>query len=74
MMYRKTPKRHFPSVISIFSAPNYLGVHNPGAILQYANKTLTIKQYNSMKHPYWLPNFMAAASAGLAWSSSWFSS
>ncbi|KAF9531411.1 serine/threonine-protein phosphatase 2B catalytic subunit [Crepidotus variabilis] len=60
-MYRKTPKRNFPSVITIFSAPNYLDVyHNRGAILKYANKNITIRQYNSSSHPYWLPNFMDA--------------
>ena len=60
-MYRKTPKRNFPSVITIFSAPNYLDVyHNRGAILKYANKNITIRQYNSTTHPYWLPNFMNA--------------
>ncbi|KAF8154774.1 Metallo-dependent phosphatase-like protein [Crassisporium funariophilum] len=60
-MYRKTPKRNFPSVITIFSAPNYLDVyHNRGAVLKYANKNITIRQYNSTSHPYWLPNFMDA--------------
>ena len=60
-MYRKTPKRNFPSVITIFSAPNYLDVyHNRGAVLKYANKNITIRQYNSSTHPYWLPNFMDA--------------
>ncbi|KJA22481.1 hypothetical protein HYPSUDRAFT_139171 [Hypholoma sublateritium FD-334 SS-4] len=60
-MYRKTPKRNFPSVITIFSAPNYLDVYrNRGAILKYANKNITIRQYNSTSHPYWLPNFMDA--------------
>ncbi|KAF9559982.1 Metallo-dependent phosphatase [Agrocybe pediades] len=60
-MYRKTPKRNFPSVITIFSAPNYLDVyHNRGAILKYANKNITIRQYNSTPHPFWLPNFMDA--------------
>jgi len=60
-MHRKTPKRNFPSVITIFSAPNYLDVyHNRGAILKYANKNITIRQYNSTSHPFWLPNFMDA--------------
>lgn len=60
-MYRKTPKKNFPSVITIFSAPNYLDVyHNRGAVLKYANKNITIRQYNSSSHPYWLPNFMDA--------------
>ncbi|KAF8184843.1 serine/threonine-protein phosphatase 2B catalytic subunit [Pholiota molesta] len=60
-MYRKTPKRNFPSVITIFSAPNYLDMYrNRGAILKYANKNITIRQYNSTTHPFWLPNFMDA--------------
>ena len=60
-MHRKTPTKKFPSVITIFSAPNYLDVyHNRGAVLKYANKNITIRQYNSSAHPYWLPNFMDA--------------
>lgn len=60
-MYKKTPQKKFPSVITIFSAPNYLDVyHNRGAVLKYANKNITIRQYNSSSHPYWLPNFMDA--------------
>src|SRR5882762_1572656 len=60
-MHRKTPTKKFPSVITIFSAPNYLDVyHNRGAVLKYANKNITIRQYNSSSHPYWLPNFMDA--------------
>ncbi|KAL0959361.1 hypothetical protein HGRIS_014615 [Hohenbuehelia grisea] len=60
-MHRKTPTKKFPSVITIFSAPNYLDVyHNRAAVLKYANKNMTIRQYNSSSHPYWLPNFMDA--------------
>ncbi|KAH6904161.1 serine/threonine-protein phosphatase 2B catalytic subunit [Coprinopsis sp. MPI-PUGE-AT-0042] len=60
-MHRKTPTKKFPSVITIFSAPNYLDVYkNRGAVLKYANKNITIRQYNSSPHPYWLPNFMDA--------------
>ena len=60
-MHRKTLKKNFPPVITIFSAPNYLDVyHNRGAVLKYANKNITIRQYNSTTHPYWLPNFMDA--------------
>lgn len=60
-MHRKTPSKKFPSVITIFSAPNYLDAyHNRGAVIKYANKNITIRQYNSSSHPYWLPNFMDA--------------
>ncbi|KAJ7838383.1 Metallo-dependent phosphatase-like protein [Mycena olivaceomarginata] len=60
-MHRKTPTKKFPSVITIFSAPNYLDVyHNWGAILKYTNKNITIRQYNASPHPYWLPNFQNA--------------
>ncbi|KAF8995996.1 Metallo-dependent phosphatase-like protein [Cyathus striatus] len=60
-MHRKSPRKNFPSVITIFSAPNYLDVyHNRGAVLKYANKNITIRQYNSSSHPYWLPNFINA--------------
>ena len=60
-MFRKTPTKKFPSVITVFSAPNYLDAyHNRGAILKYANKSITIRQYHSRPHPYWLPNFMDA--------------
>lgn len=60
-MFKKTPNKKFPSVITIFSAPNYLDVyHNRGAVLKYSNKNITIRQYNSSPHPYWLPNFMDA--------------
>jgi len=61
VMYRKTPTKRFPSVITVFSAPNYLDVyHNRGAVLKYANKSITIRQYHARPHPYWLPNFMDA--------------
>ncbi|KAG5640952.1 hypothetical protein DXG03_006541 [Asterophora parasitica] len=60
-MHRKTPTKKFPSVITIFSAPNYLDVYNNrGAVLKYANKNITIRQFNYSSHPYWLPNFVDA--------------
>lgn len=58
-MYRKNPKNGFPSLITIFSAPNYLDVYNnKAAILKYENNVINIKQFNAVVHPYWLPNFM----------------
>lgn len=65
-MHRKTPTKKFPSVITIFSAPNYLDAfHNRGAVIKYANKNITIRQYNSSGHPYWLPGFVDAFSWSL---------
>jgi len=60
-MHRKSPSHRFPSVITVFSAPNYCDAyHNRGAVLKYHNKNVTIRQFNSSPHPYWLPNFMDA--------------
>ncbi|GBE84489.1 Metallo-dependent phosphatase-like protein [Sparassis latifolia] len=60
-MHRKTASRKFPSVITVFSAPNYLDLyHNKGAIIKYNNKNMVIRQYYANSHPYWLPNFMDA--------------
>jgi serine/threonine-protein phosphatase 2B catalytic subunit len=65
-MFRKTPTKKFPSVITVFSAPNYLDAYrNRGAVLKYANKSITIRQYHARPHPYWLPNFMDAFSWSL---------
>ena len=42
-MHTKTRKK-FPSLITVFSAPNYLDVyHNKGAVIKYKNKNLTIR-------------------------------
>lgn len=49
----------FPSIITIFSAPNYCDCYkNKGAIIKFDNSTLNIQQYNYSKHPYVLPDFM----------------
>jgi len=58
-MYRRASSTGFPSLITIFSAPNYLDVYNnKAAILKYENQVMNIRQFNSSPHPYWLPNFM----------------
>lgn len=58
-MYKKSNATGFPSLITIFSAPNYLDVYNnKAAILKYENNVMNIRQFNCSAHPYWLPNFM----------------
>ncbi|KAJ7289409.1 serine/threonine-protein phosphatase 2B catalytic subunit A1 [Mycena rebaudengoi] len=58
-MYRKTKTTGFPSVMTIFSAPNYLDMYNnKAAVIKYENNVMNIRQFNSTPHPYWLPNFM----------------
>jgi serine/threonine-protein phosphatase 2B catalytic subunit len=42
-MHERTHKK-FPSIITVFSAPNYLDVyHNKGAVIKYKNKNITIR-------------------------------
>jgi len=58
-MYKKTPYG-FPSVITVFSAPNYLDAYqNKAAVIIY-DQRLTVRQFTHQPHPYWLPNFMDA--------------
>jgi len=58
-MHRKNDKTGFPTVITLFSAPNYLGSYgNKGAIMKYENNVINIRQFNSTPSPYYLPGFM----------------
>lgn len=60
-MFRKVGDTGFPSVICIFSAPNYCDTYdNKASILQVTDKVLHVKQFHSVEHPYVLPNFMNA--------------
>ena len=60
-LYKKWDATDFPTVITVFSAPNYTGVYNnQAAIIKYDGKTLNIRQFNSVPHPFQLPKFMNA--------------
>ncbi|CAG9309954.1 unnamed protein product [Blepharisma stoltei] len=64
-MHRWHGANEFPSVITIFSAPNYCDVYNnKAAILKFENNQLNIQQFNYTAHPYILPDFML----GFEWS------
>lgn len=58
-MYKRTETMGFPSLLTMFSAPNYLDTYkNKAAVLKYGNNVMNIRQFNYTPHPYWLPNFM----------------
>jgi serine/threonine-protein phosphatase 2B catalytic subunit len=60
-LYKKGAQTGFPTVICIFSAPNYCDVYNnKGAIIRFQNNLMNIRQFNCSVHPYYLPNFMNA--------------
>lgn len=51
-MYTRTPDG-FPSIITVFSCPNYLDTYqNKGAVLIY-DKKITVRQFTHQPHPYW---------------------
>jgi len=58
-MYKQNPKTNFPTVITLFSAPNYCDVYNnKGSVMIYSENSMNIKKFSYSPHPYWLPNFM----------------
>ena len=53
------PETKLPSIITIFSAPNYCDQYgNKGAILNIINDELDIVQFEASPHPFYLPSFM----------------
>jgi serine/threonine-protein phosphatase 2B catalytic subunit len=65
-LYKKNASTGFPTVICIFSAPNYCDAYNnKAAIIRFQNNLMNIRQFNSSPHPYYLPNFMNAFSWSL---------
>ena len=60
-LYSKLPESDFPSLMTIFSAPNYVDVYkNKAAIVQYDGETFNIRQFNHAPHPFYLPKFIDA--------------
>jgi serine/threonine-protein phosphatase 2B catalytic subunit len=56
-MYRKTRTTGFPSVMTIFSAPNYLDVYNnKAAVLKYENNVMNIRQFSKVSAVFWWVN------------------
>jgi len=57
--YEYCENTEFPSVVTIFSAPNYCDAYNnKGAILKFHDHIFNICQFKCAPHPYYLPNFM----------------
>lgn len=55
-MHRCGGNNAFPSVITVFSAPNYCGSYNnKGAVIVIENERMNIKQYKDVDHPFHLP-------------------
>lgn len=55
-MHRWGGNAAFPSVITVFSAPNYCGTYsNKGAVILIENDKMNIKQYKDVDHPFHLP-------------------
>lgn len=58
-MHRWGGASAFPSVITVFSAPNYCGTYNnKGAVILIENDKMNIKQYKDVEHPFHLPGDM----------------
>lgn len=58
-MHRWGGNTAFPSVITVFSAPNYCGEYNnKGAVILIENDKMNIKQYKDVQHPFHLPQGM----------------
>ncbi|KAJ6248697.1 serine/threonine-protein phosphatase 2b catalytic subunit 1 [Anaeramoeba flamelloides] len=58
-MYLKRKETRFPSLITIFSSPNYAGIYNnKSAVFKYQPKSVTIKEFQGVPEPYWLPKFL----------------
>ena len=56
-MHKWQGAESFPSVITVFSAPNYCGEYgNKGAVILLENENLNVKQYGAVEGPFHLPD------------------
>ncbi|KAM0679092.1 hypothetical protein BDAP_000473 [Binucleata daphniae] len=50
---------HHPSIVTIFSAPNYCDAYkNDGAFLYFDGEKIHITKFKSTRHPFYLPNYL----------------
>lgn len=58
-VYEKNPHTRFPTLFTVFSAPNYCdSYHNRAAVLYYDRKTLQAFPFEAVAHPCVLPNLI----------------
>lgn len=56
-MQKWSGDNQFPSVITIFSAPNYCDYYkNKAAVIRFVNNNLNLQQFTENPRPYFLPN------------------
>ncbi|KAH3763727.1 calcineurin catalytic subunit A [Pelomyxa schiedti] len=57
--YFGTTDRNIPMVYTIFSAPNYCDQYgNMGGLMRYTSTSIGLEQFQSVPHPYNLPDFI----------------
>lgn len=56
-LYKKY--KHLPSVVTMFSAPNYCDAYNnDGAFMFFDGEKMHITKFKSTTHPFYLPNYL----------------
>ncbi|KAL0246336.1 hypothetical protein GEMRC1_007548 [Eukaryota sp. GEM-RC1] len=58
-LHKVHKKTQFPTVITVFSSPNYVDSYgNKGAYLSVNKSTVNFRQFSHSPHPYFLPGFL----------------